>query len=162
MRMGTLRICFVFVCVMTLCLAGSIHARSVAAAPSEIAPTISPTAGKIVVSFEITIHSSIPSSDTVACEVTANVEGESTTFREVAARTGTRTGNHVGCDVPIPYSWLPQHPGSDSINLTFDTVLPPQTGPTVSLPYRQSESTETITPVPANGSTTNITIDVSL
>jgi hypothetical protein len=162
MKIRLSRILLASACVLGLCLAGLVHARSVAAAGSDVAATISPTTGIIKTTFNITIKSNLPSSDTIACEVTLTVTGEDSTFREVAARQGTRSGNSATCIAPIPYSWLLQHPGTDTINLTYEVVIPPETSPTVSLPYRDSVQSGTITPIPANGATTDVTIAVTM
>jgi hypothetical protein len=157
------RILFVSGCVLALCLAGLGQTRSVAAATPENAPTTSPTTGKIDVTFQINIADSwIPSSSTIACEVTLNVQGESTTFRETAALTATRTGNSASCVVPIYYSWLLQDRMTDTISLTYDVAVPPETTLSPTLPYRENSQAGSITPVPVNGTVTRLTVDVTL
>jgi hypothetical protein len=65
---------------------------------------------------------------------------------------------------PIHYSWLLQHPGSDSINVTYATIVPPESleSPTITFPYRENDQSGTITPVPASGTQTNVNVDVTL
>ena len=155
-----------FVCgyVLAFCLAGLSQTRSVTAATPENAPTTSPTTGKIDVTFQINIADTwIPSSDVIGCEVTLNVEGETSSFRETAAVAATRNGNTASCVVPIFYSWLLQHPGSDTISLTYDVAVPPEpAGGTPTLPYRENGQSGSIMPVPANGTVTRLTVDVTL
>lgn len=156
------RILFVCLCVITFCVAGFSQAHSLAAANSEIAPTPSPTTGKVDITFEITFDDTwIPGSDTIGCEVTLSVEGETTTFREIGALAGTRTGNHATCVVSMYYSWVLQQAGSDTLNLTYDVGVPPEISTSLTLPYRANTQSASM-PVPASGTPTHITVEVVL
>jgi len=159
------RFTFVLGCALALCSASYGQARAVApTSNSEASPaTTSPTTGKLEVTFDITIGSTwIPTSDTIGAEVTANVEGETGTFHEVAAGACSRSGDHASCTVTFRYSWLLQHPGSDSINLTYEVAVPPEGTGNLTLPYRESSQSGVITPVPTSGAITRLTVDFTL
>ena len=149
----------VFVLGLTLC--GFSQARS-SSPKSDNAPTITPTTGKIFVSFTITFASNIPSGDLISCGVSTLVfdGGNSNLFQDEAIRAGSRSGNTATCLVPIPYSWLLQTPGSDSITVDFDVSVG-GTGSTP-YPYRASSYGITIDPVPANGAVTNLSVNFTL
>ncbi len=114
------------------------------------------------VTFEITFDDTwIPSSDTIGCEVTLNVEGESTTFKEIGALSAVRTGNHATCVVSMYYSWLLQYAGSDTLNLIYDVAVPPESTSSLTLPYRENTQSASM-PVPPNTMATHITVEVVL
>ncbi len=148
-------------CVLAVSLAGLIFPCSVMAAGPDT-PSTSPTTGKLDVTFNITLRTSLPSSAVIGCEVTATVSGDEGTFREVFATAGTRSGSTATCDVWFYYSWLLLHPASDTINLTYEVGVPPEGTGTPTLPYRDSVQSGSITPVPANGTITRITVDTTL
>lgn len=125
-------------------------------------PTTSATTGKLDISFNITLRTSIPSNLTIACSVNVTVLGETGVFRETYATAAVRSGNTATCSNWFYYSWLLQHPASDTINLTYEVAVPPEVGSTPTLPYRDSAQSGTITPVPVNGTVTHITVDTTL
>ena len=152
--MSLSRMFFVCVFVLGLSLSGFSQARS-SSPNSDNLPTTPPTTGKIEVGFTITILSALPSTDLIACSVSAIVEGETITFTETAIRAGVRNGGSATCYVPIPYSWLLQHPGSDSILLDFDVTV--EGSGASPYPFRQSgQDGNVITPIPTNGTLTSI------
>jgi hypothetical protein len=162
MKMKVSSILIAFACAAALCLTGFVHPH--AASASEIVPPLSPTTGTIQVTVHITFKSNIPSNDVIACSVQATVQGEPTTFRETAIRQGGRNGNSATCVVPIPYSWLLQNGNNDTINLQYETIVPPESinlG-NITFPYRDNIQSGTITPVPVSGTQTNITVDATL
>jgi hypothetical protein len=132
MHRTTVRILLACVCVMAFCLAAS--------------ATTMPTTGKFDIYFEISINSTLPADAPISCNFSVFVEGETNVFEETMSVAGTRTGNHATCTVPMYYSWLLSHAGSDMLSLTY-TVTDGS-----SLPYRQSIQSATI-PVPASGAT---------
>jgi hypothetical protein len=150
-------------CVMALCLTVYGQQRPVATAASDVPAPTTPTTGKFDVTFNIIIRSSwIPTSDTIGVEVTANVAGEGSTFHESAAIACPRSGNTATCVVSFYYSWLLAHPSEDTINLTYEVAAPPEGTGQISVPYRESTSTASITPVPASGAVTRLAVDFTL
>jgi hypothetical protein len=140
MHRATVRILLVCVCVMAFCLA---------------ATATTPTTGKFDIYFEITINSTLPADAPISCSFSVFVEGETQIFDETMSVAGTRTGNHATCTVPMYYSWLLSHPGSDMLSLSY-TVTDGS-----SLPYRQSVQSATI-PVPTTGTASHIYVTVVL
>ena len=131
-------------------------------AQSEEIEATTPTTGKFVVSFTITISSSIPTADTISCGVTATLFETSTfhTVEELASVAASRTGSTATCTVTLPYSWVLSTPSSDTVNLSYSITVP---GTTVSLPSRTSIQTiNGNLKVPGSGSTTNETVTATI
>ncbi len=155
------RIVLVCVCVLAVALAGFAQARPGTVTKRVTVPSGSQTYGKIDITFNINIPDAwIPSSDTISCQVGADVFGELNIFEDVATLAATRNGNTATCLVPMFYSWPLQNPGQDTIDLIYSVTVPasPSNPP---LPSRQSIQSSSI-PVPANGTVTRITITVTL
>ncbi len=141
MHRATLRILLVCVCVMTFCLAAN---------------ATNPTTGKFDIYFEITINSNLPADAPISCTLSAIVEGETNIIEDSMSVAGTRSGNHATCTVPMYYSWLLTHAGSDMVSLSYTVV-----DSTQGLPYRQHTESATI-PVPATGTASHIYVTVTL
>ena len=85
--------------------------------------------GKIDINFEITINPRfLPTRRSV--RFLGIRGGETNIFEETMTVAGTRTGNHATCTVPMYYSWLLSHPGSDMLSLTY-TVTDGSSSPIV-------------------------------
>ena len=131
-------------------------------AQSDDIESTTPTTGKFVVSFTITISSSIPTSDTISCGVTATLFETSTfhTVEELASVAASRTGSTATCTVTLPYSWVLSNPSTDTVSLSYSIIVP---ATTVSLPSRTSIQTiNGSLKVPASGSTTNETVTATI
>jgi hypothetical protein len=152
------RIFLVCIGVLGLSLCG--FSQSTPSTANDKSPVTTPTTGTIAATFAISFRSGIPSSDTITCTVTAFTEGESVTYSEIAIRTGTRNAGNGSCYVPVPYSWLLQTPGSDSIFLTYEVTVP--AGGSTPYPYRSHSQSDAPVPVPANGTVTPISVSVTL
>lgn len=126
------------------------------------ATSVVPTTGEFNVKFTITVKSTIPSGDVIACSVSADVIDITTSYfaDESATVAATRSGSSATCTVTIPYSWRLATPATDTYQLTY-TIYTPAAGTvgvssTSGLPSRVSTQTIGTAPVPASGKTTNI------
>jgi len=152
------RIFLVCIGVLGLSLCG--FSQSTPSTANDKSPVTTPTTGTIAATFAISFRSGIPSTDTITCTVTAFTLGETVTYSEIAIRTGTRNGGNGSCYVPVPYSWLLQTPGSDSIYISYEVTVP--TGGATPYPFRSHSQSDAPIPVPANGTVTTVTVPVTL
>jgi hypothetical protein len=77
---------------------------------------------------------------------------------EEASVIATRGTGTATCTVTIPYSWVLSTPSSDMLSITYSISAPVEATATTAYPQRLSTQTiENIT-VPANGTTTSLTI----
>lgn len=83
------------------------------------------------------------------------------TFKEIAEVAATRSGSTATCTVKVPYSWTLSDATSDTVSLEFDVVVPTALITSNTTPGRFSSRTSTI-PMPANGATTDETVDVTI
>jgi hypothetical protein len=158
---------FICACVLALSLAGAVSAAAVDPKPasSNRPPTTTTASGKIDVTFSISIPDSwIPSDDQIGCEVTITVQGEPQTYRETGALAASRNGDTATCTVGQFYSWAGlQNEPTDTISLTFDVIVPPESIGSITLPYRENVQSMTMLHIPpTNGTVTRITVDVTL
>lgn len=124
--------------------------------------------GKLVFSFTITISSTLPTTDTVACEASASLSdvgaaGQGPIINELAAVAATRSGSTATCTVNIPYSWSLINSSTDAVQLSYVISVPTAaiTG-TNGLPARVSTRTFASIKVPASGMTTTETIKATI
>jgi hypothetical protein len=75
------------------------------AGPAVTIPQLAFT-GTISVTFTITVKSTIPSTTSITCTVSAEVVDPQNIISEEAAVIATRSGSKATCTVSIPYSWL--------------------------------------------------------
>jgi len=145
---------------------GAFHPVSPASPADEInAATVSPTTGKFVFSFTITVASSIPSSQSIVCEAVTDVTEvsgvQSSIFDEEASTVASRSGSTATCTVTIPYSWLLATPASDTVTIRYVIGV----GTTTSITSAATRSSNHNLPsikVPANGATTTETIKATI
>jgi hypothetical protein len=119
----------------------------------EALATVTPTTGKFVFNFTITVDSAIPSTATIACEASAETLEAVTQHiaTETATVAATRSGTTAKCTVTIPYSWVLTTPKTDTVTLTY-ILSAPTSAPL--LPARMSSQTVAVITVPLNGATT--------
>jgi len=123
--------------------------------------------GKLVFSFTITVTSSLPASDTIACEASAEVDdlganGQGPVISETAAVAATR-GSTTTCTVTIPYSWSLINSTTDMVQLSYIITAPAASSAgTTGLPFRASSKSFSSIKVPATGATTTETIKATI
>ncbi|MFY9978902.1 MAG: hypothetical protein WA252_09025 [Candidatus Sulfotelmatobacter sp.] len=141
-------------CICALLTAGTVFSQRAYAA--------SATTGTLEVSFTVTIVSSIPTTDAIVCEVTATVDDTSGTYKEIASANATRSGSTATCVVIIPYSWTLTGT-TDSIYQSYGLGWPGGASTVnVTAPLRTSSRPGPTIPVPASGTRTQETVDMTL
>ncbi len=116
--------------------------------------------GKFVFSFSITILSSIPATDQIGCFAFASTFDANSTrsIFESAAVQAKRAGSTATCTVTIPYSWALSSASTDTVFRSYEIFVPTTGG----LPSRGSQQSLASVRVPANGSTTTVTIKATI
>ena len=121
-----------------------------------------PSPGDFAVTFNISVKSSIPSTETIACAFNAQVFGDASgkTVTDSMTVAATRSGATATCKLKMFYSWPLTSPNTDSVSLDYQIV----TGEFVSpaLPIRLSTQTLSSIKVPAIGATTTMTIAATI
>ena len=119
------------------------------------AATASPTTGKLVFVFSITIASTLASTETIICTSTASIieiaNGGALAIDETATVIATRSGSKASCTVTIPYSWSLPSITTDMVSLGYS--ISAVNAATVGVARLSSHSLPSIN-VPASGSTT--------
>jgi hypothetical protein len=128
-------------------------------AENEVTEPITPTTGKFVFHFTITIASTNLGSDTIVCAADAAVFESANLFSvtESATVKATVTGSTATCTVTIPYSWPLKTASTDTVSLNFEVLAVGGTS-TGGQPTRNSSQSLPTIKVPANGATTTETL----
>ncbi len=123
--------------------------------------------GKFVFNFTITLDSTVPSGDAVACFAAAgtydNTRG--TDLYESGTSQATVTGSTATCTVSLPYSWLMASAPEDTVSLGYNVFIYNPTASLTSDDYFTRYSEHTINPdlaVPPSGQTTSIAIAATI
>ena len=124
--------------------------------------------GSFVFKFTIAVKSTNLGTDTIGCSADLEVIDENmTTFvltgvhseeDAVAATRGTGTAT---CTVTIPYSWALANGSTDMVNLSYAIEAPASTS-NPPLPNRISTHSLPSMHVPANGTTTTVTVTATI
>ena len=120
--------------------------------------------GKFVVAFNINVQSNVPSTYKIGCQVSATVldVGSGNTILESAMVVATRSGTTATCTVTIPYSWGLASAATDKVMLNYLITSPVMATATTALPSRTSSQGIGQIAVPANGSTTNKSVNATI
>ena len=157
------------VLAMTLCLAAMTSTSWAEAkprlTPEQLAAAASTVTGKLVFTTTITLSSTFPAADVIACSAQALVldTGSGNDIIESTEVAATKSGSTATCTVTIPYSWNLLTPTADFVNLTFSVRVPatPATA-AATLPNRTNTQTLGRIPIPASGTTTTETVKVTI
>jgi hypothetical protein len=124
-------------------------------------PDVTPTTGKLVFDFNITVSSSFPAGEVISCSVIASVYDftNNVDIAESAGAAATVSGSKATCTVTIPYSWPLADPGSETVGLSYEILATPANGASLT---RYSTRTLASIPVPATGATTTQTINARI
>jgi len=156
--------------VLTLCLTG-LNSTGWAAevkpkvTPEQLAAAGSTVTGKLVFTTTVTISSTFPAADVIACSAQALVldTASGNEIIESAEVAATKSGSTATCTVTIPYSWNLLTPTADFVNLTFSVRVPATpANAAATLPNRMSTQTLGRIAVPANGTTTTTVVKVTI
>ena len=142
---------------------GAFHSMPAVDSGSPDVP-LAATTGKFVVSFTITVASTIAATAKIACISTASLVDVTTSnfIEEEAAVVATRSGTTATCTVNIPYSWNLGSASSDKVTLTYSIQAPVEASATTQFPQRLSTQSIGTISVPANGATTNETVTATI
>jgi hypothetical protein len=135
----------------------------------DLAAATAATTGTFTTSFTITVKSTLPTTDNLACTVDIQVvDGASATnplgriFTEGDSVAATGTGATRTCTVSIPYSWTLTTAATDMVQLSYTVNAPGTVTATNQLPNRiTSLRPFAAIKVPANGATTTQTVAVT-
>ena len=124
--------------------------------------------GSFVFKFTIAVKSTNLGTDTIACSADLEVLDENMTtfvltgvYSEEAAVAATRSGATATCTVTIPYSWALANGSTDMVNLSY-TIEAPASTSNSPLPNRISTHSLPSMHVPANGTTTTVTVTATI
>lgn len=125
--------------------------------------------GTFVFKITITIKSTNLGTDTIGCEAGVNVIDANPnppftvtgTWEEGAAVAATRSGSTATCTITIPYSWSLAFGSTDMVNPDY-AIQVPASASNPPLPSRLNSHSLSSMHVPANGSTTTITITATI
>jgi hypothetical protein len=126
--------------------------------------TTTPTTGTLQVNVTITIKSTIPSTEPIACTVTAVMEEvyDSVYVNESATALAVRSGSTATCSMTIPYSWYLEAPASDVITITSTITTPLNWLNAGVAAARVSTQTWGYIYVPTSGATTPIAVAATI
>jgi hypothetical protein len=124
--------------------------------------------GTFVFKITITVKSTNLGTDTIACSAGLDLidENSSTfvvtgTWEEGASVAATRSGGTATCTINIPYSWSLANGATDTVNPSY-VIQVPGASANPPLPNRLNSHSLTSMHVPANGSTTTITVTATI
>jgi hypothetical protein len=124
--------------------------------------------GTFVFKITITVKSTNLGTDTIACAAGVDlIDQNPTTFaingtwEEGAAVAATRSGSTATCTVTIPYSWSLAFGSTDTVNLDYGIEVPGSTA-NPPLPSRLNSHSLASMHVPANGTTTTVTVAATI
>jgi len=131
----------------------------------DMAAVATTVTGKLVFTTTITLSSTFPAADVIACSPQAIFidSGSGTEIIETASVAATRSGTTATCTATIPYSWSLVTPTTDMVQVSLSINVPatPAT-PTALLPNRVSSRGLGLIKVPANGTTTTFTLKATI
>jgi hypothetical protein len=129
-------------------------------------PALTTFTGKFVVTFTITVSSTIASTTKIGCQVEASLDDVTVGnfISESAANDVTRgTTSTVVCKATIPYSWALASASSDSISMSY-TITSPVAVSTAAAEFPLRISTQSLPTikVPVSGTTTSIAVSATI
>jgi hypothetical protein len=138
-----------------------------------VTPATTPTTGKFVFNFTLTLSSTVPKNGLIVCTAFANVFESSSgqNISENAAGIATLSGGKWSCTATMPYSWLLVDPKTDTVVLSYKVELADglqvtaTNGTTTTIvPFSIRKVNQNIAsiPVPLNGATTTESVSSTL
>jgi len=124
------------------------------------AAPVTPTTGKFVFNFTITVAATIAATAKIACSANASTVDLATGnfVTEEAVVLATRSGTTATCTVNIPYSWNLGSAATDKVALTYSLQAPAAATAATAFPVRLSSQSIATIAVPASGTTTTETV----
>jgi len=141
-------------------------------ADNALSAVVTPTTGKFVFTFTISVSSTVPKNGFVVCKATANVnESSGQSITQQGNGIVIPSGGKATCTVTMPYSWMLASASSDKVYLSYQVELDEGyeitasngTGNVVATASvnKVNENLPTIN-VPLNGSTTNEAVSATI
>ena|SRR5579864_1305407 len=137
-------------------------------------PPVTPTTGKFVFTFTITVSSTLPKNGVIGCRGSASVNesGSGQSIQQDAHGIATLvSGSKWTCTATMPYSWALATPASDTVTLSYGVemnfglqVTATNGTGTVVVPLnvdKVSQNLKNIS-VPLSGSTTNEAVSATI
>ena len=132
-----------------------------------------PTTGKFVFTFTLTVTSALPKNGIVSCRASASVNESSSSqnIQQDAHGIATLSSGKWTCIATMPYSWTLTTPSSDSVFLSYAVemdyglqVTATNGAGTVVVPLSVDKVNQNLKsiPVPLNGSTTSEAISATI
>jgi hypothetical protein len=123
-------------------------------------------AGKFVVTFTITVNSTIAATAKIGCQVDASLDDVAVgNFISEAAASAVARGSAttVTCKATIPYSWALASAAQDNVSMNYTITSPVAVSTAAAeFPLRISSQTLPTIKVPANGTTTSIAVAATI
>jgi hypothetical protein len=157
------------ICATLLALALPVSAQDANSA----LPPVTPTTGKFVFTFTVTVSSTLPKNGVISCRGSASVNESSSgqNIQQDAHGIATVSTGKATCVATMPYSWNLATPTSDTVFLSYSVELADgfqvtATNGTAILVVPNSinkvnQNLKSI-PVPLSGSTTNEAISATI
>jgi|SRR5579864_1442536 len=135
--------------------------------------SVTPTTGKLVFNFTITVATPLPKNAVIVCKGTASVsENSGQGINDNAqAIAGAVSNGKASCVATMPYSWLLATPGSDTVFLSYSVemdeglqVTATNGTSTVVVPVSLRKVNQAIgtIAVPLNGATTSKSVSTTI
>jgi hypothetical protein len=149
-------------CALIVGLALPVSAQN----PENVLPATTPTTGKFVFTFAVTVASTLPKNGVITCRASASVNesGSGQNIQQDAHGIATQSGGKWTCVATMPYSWTLATPTSDNVFLSYAVemdyglqVTAANGTATVVVPLTVNKVNQNLKsiPVPLNGSTTS-------
>ena len=145
---------------------GAFHSAPLAQLDAVEPVTLTTFAGKIVVTFTITVSSTIAATAKIGCQVDASVEdaGTGNFISESAASAVVRgSASTVTCKATIPYSWKLATGATDMISLSYTITSPVAIATAAAeFPLRITSQSLGTLKVPTTGTVTNESVAATI
>lgn len=135
---------------------GAFHATPLPEIDPDAAPALTTYGGKLVVTFTVTVASTVAATAKIGCEVDAFVSDGANYISESGASAVARgAASTVVCKVTIPYSWKLATGGTDMISMSYTITSPVAVSTAAAeFPLRITSQSLASIKVPITGTTT--------
>ncbi len=100
-------------------------ALPVSAQNADLLPPVTPTTGKFIFTFSLTVSSILPKNGVISCHASASVNESSSgqNIQQDAHGIATLSGGKWTCVATMPYSWNLATPTSDTAFLSYSVEM---------------------------------------
>lgn len=162
--MSIRRFVFPVLCAIAFGVSAPAFAQDVEAA-------VTPTTGKFVFTFTVTVSSTVPKNGVVVCTAIASVNEASQSIQQTAIGIVAPSAGKATCTATMPYSWALATASSDKVVLSYKVEVDygyEFTASNGTANSVQLASTDKVTedlatiPVPLNGATTKESVSATI